>query len=348
MLLLDDAHSVAKIDASNMRALLSTFDTQCRDAAAGAVPIPAARTYPCICVAGMGGSAIAGDYGKRLVKPDAGCSVIVHRDYGLPSCVREGSLVVALSYSGDTEETVSAYREARKRRCDVWTLSSGGTLEKLAKEDGVSHVKIPPGNPPRCSLGWIFFPLFRLFLGLGLVEAFDAASFFAAVATKVRECASADAKQNPAKMFAWDCFNRNIVVYSGRALAPAACRWKTQVAENSKAFAFCNEFPEMNHNEIMSWTYPEFLAANSTVFFLVDPDDHPRVRVRMELTEKILSDKGVRTRLVGPFAGDALTRLFLATVLGDWMSFYLAILHGVDPTAIPEISLLKRELAKTA
>jgi glucose/mannose-6-phosphate isomerase len=346
MPILNDRDAIVRIDRLNMKELLETFGQQCIAARQIKIPLPSKTDYSSLCIVGMGGSAIAGDFIRVLMRSECRVPCIVHRDYGLPSFIGEGSLVVALSYSGNTEETLSACREAVYRKADLWTLSSGGSLETFAKKEGAPHVRIPSGNPPRCSVGWLFFPLFSLFQRLGYIDAFCDTEFDDFVKAKIRECAPDVIEKNPAKILARDCFNRNILIYSGRLLAPAALRWKTQIAENSKAFAGCNEFPEMNHNEIMAWRYPEFLVVNSSALFLYDPSDHPRVSLRMELTETILKKKGVLVRRIGPFSGDLRTRLFLAVVLGDWFSFYLALLNDVDPTEISEITFLKEELSK--
>ncbi|MCX7705573.1 MAG: bifunctional phosphoglucose/phosphomannose isomerase [bacterium] len=340
----DNRKLIEKIDKSNMLGLIENFDVQCLQAYSIHVGDISMENINCFVFAGMGGSAIVGDILKQLVEDCSNIPFIVHRDYALPSCATDKSLVFAVSYSGNTEETLSAFREAIKRNSRVVSLSSGGDLEKVSKKEGVLHIKIPSGQPPRCSLGYMFFPLAKILEKPGYIRPFSIKKIVE-MAGNLRNVYGIDSKNNMAKTIAHAMHNKNIVIYSGKFLAPAALRWKTQIAENSKQMAFVNFFPEMNHNEIMAWNYPFDFVKNSIVFFLRDSNDNDRVKLRMELIADILEKKGIPVHEVLSEGNDVVERIFSLIILGDWISFYLALLNGEDPTEIKEITYLKKELS---
>jgi glucose/mannose-6-phosphate isomerase len=292
----------------------------------------------------MGGSAIGGDIVKQLASSVSSIPVIVHRDYGLPLSVGKDSLVIAVSYSGNTEETLDAYEEARRRRASLWTISSGGKLEEAAHRDRIAHVKIPSGQPPRCSLGYLLLPVLKMCSCINLIEPVDFEGLRRTVSLVLKQCAVAEEANNPAKNLAGELRNKNVVIYSGQFLSPAALRWKQQLAENSKHIASANIFPELNHNEIMAWSHPEFLAANTVMIFLYDETDHARVKRRMDLTAEILGVKSIPIFKLFGNGSRNIERLMYLILLGDWVSFFLAIYNRTDPTEIKEISDLKERL----
>ncbi len=343
-MIMDDRNLMGKIDKSNMLELIENFDAQCIEANNIAVKKLPAKNYDCIVCAGMGGSAIAGDILKQLVEINSSIPFIVHRNYGLPAFITEKSLVLAVSYSGDTEETLSAFKEAIRRGSTVVSLSSGGKLEKISKMEGMIHIKIPAGQPPRCSLGYIFFPLAKLLEKSGYIEKVDAVKI-GKTAEQLKAVYGINSEENRAKNFARTMHGKNIIIYSGELLSPAATRWKTQFAENSKHMAFLNLFPEMNHNEIMAWNFPAHFIEKCLVFFLRDRDDNDRVKLRMDLTKDILRSKKISVYDIESEGKKPVERIFSLVMLGDWISFYLALLNGVDPTEIREITDLKKKLA---
>ncbi|MCL5674334.1 MAG: bifunctional phosphoglucose/phosphomannose isomerase [Candidatus Omnitrophica bacterium] len=346
MNILDDVQKIKDIDKSNMKSMLDGFDRQSLSAWNIKLPDMDKKEFDSICLCGMGGSAVGGDIIKQVAE---GTSTIIYvnRDYTLPRFVNEKSLVIPVSYSGDTEETISCYNDAKSKKASIWSISSGGMLEELSRKDGVPHVKVEKGFPPRCALGYLFFPVLKLFIELGIIKKFEIDKTFLSIKKYIEEYRVENEKGNKAKEFADRLWNKNPVVYSGPFLFPVAIRWKTQFAENSKNVAFINVFSELNHNEIMSWNFPEFLVHNTIFFFLHDESDHPRIKQRMALTEKILKDKNLEVINVSSCGEHPVERIFSLLVLEDWLSFYLAILNNMDPTEIKEITYLKKELAKT-
>jgi glucose/mannose-6-phosphate isomerase len=342
---LDDIDKIRQLDKSNMKNMLDEFSLQCKDAWNINIPLLSKKNFDCICFCGMGGSAVGGDIIKQVAQNNP-TIIYVNRGYTLPSFVNEKSLVIPVSYSGNTEETISCYNDAKNKKASIWSISCGGILEELSQKDGISHVKVQKGFPPRCALGYLFFPVLNLFTKLGIIKEFEIENTFSVIKKFIDVYRVENKTANMAKEFAGKIWNKNPIIYSGPFLFPAAIRWKTQFAENSKNVSFINEFSELNHNEIMSWNFPEFLVANTKFFFLRDENDHPRIKQRMDLTEKILSDKNLEIINISSYGKHPVEKILSLIILGDWLSFYLAILNNIDPTEIKEITYLKTELSK--
>jgi len=250
--------------------------------------------------------------------------------------------VVIISYSGNTEETLSVLEEARKRKNSIVCISSGGKIEKIAREENLPFLKIPGGYPPRCALGYLFFSCYKIMENIGVLPPVEEALF-----TKMERWIARfipESNNNLAKNLAEKLYNRVALLYSGNKFFPVITRWKTQIAENSKAFAFINVFPEMNHNEIMSWRYPEWFIEKCLPVFITSRKEHPRVNLRFEITKDIILKKQPEIISLLPEGETFLEELFYLIILGDWISFYLAILNRVNPTEIQEIDLLKQRL----
>ncbi|MCM8758549.1 MAG: bifunctional phosphoglucose/phosphomannose isomerase [Candidatus Omnitrophica bacterium] len=345
-MILENRDLINKIDKSDMLSLLENFDSQCLKASSIDVGKISPDVFDHIIFAGMGGSAIVGDILKQIVEVHSKIPFIVHRNYGLPPYATSKTLIFTVSYSGNTEETLSAFKEAMKLGCKIISLSSGGELEKISKKQGIKHIKIPSGQPPRCSLGYMFFPLAKLLEKFGYIEKVNTMKIVE-MARSYAKIYGVDSMENKAKEIAKVMHGKNVIVYSGELLASAALRWKTQIAENSKQMTSINFFPELNHNEIMAWNFPFSVLKNCVVFLLRDKDDNDRIRLRMDLTIKIIREKGIQVYEVESEGQDIVERIFSLIILGDWISFYLALLNGVDPTEIKEISYLKKELAST-
>ncbi|HOK79917.1 MAG TPA: bifunctional phosphoglucose/phosphomannose isomerase [bacterium] len=346
-MIIDNRSLIKKIDKSGMLDLLEKFALQCKEADSIEVSCVPQQKYDCIIWAGMGGSAIAGDILKQVIQHNCSTPFFVHRNYGLPKFVSNKSLVLGISYSGDTEETCDACTEAVNRGAMVWTLSSGGKLEEFAMNNRIPHVKIPSGQPPRCSLGYLFFPPANLLFMLGYIKKIETEKIAEIADMCAKKYGVDNQENNIAKEFARKIYNKNVVIYSGDFLSPVALRWKTQMAENSKHMVLTNVFPEMNHNEIMAWNFPSHYIKNSIVFFLYDRGDHERIKLRMDLTADILSMKSIQVQKIESDEQEPVQRMFSLLLLGDWISFYLALLNGVDPTEIKEISYLKTKLASS-
>jgi len=344
MMDLDDLACISQVDRSDMKVLLRGFPRQCSQAWELFVDVP---SFEQIAVCGMGGSAIGGDYLKiYLAQKGFPKPVFVIRGYELPPFVGDKTLVFAVSYSGNTEETLSCFEQALRRGSFLVALTSGGRLAQRAHEKGVPLISIPQGLPPRTALGYLFFPLLKS-LGKLLNEEALEGEFQEALETLKGLAplyAEAPEAENPAKQLARAWYGRIPVIYGGEGRTDAvARRWKTQINENAKSPAHWDVLPELHHNEIMGWERPE-LREHFAYTLLRDRDDPPKLRRRFDLSREILKERGGLVWEAQGTGEKTLARLLSLSYLGDWSSFYLAMLYEVDPTPVPLIEELKRRL----
>lgn len=340
------AKDIKKYDRSGILRFIDSFPRQCRAGIEIGKNISTGRKYrgryPAIVCAGMGGSAIGADIARSYLAYESGAVITVNRSYGLPAYAGRESLVIASSYSGNTEETISAYTQALSRGCDIVVISSGGRLKAMALDDGNAHVDIPGGMPPRCALGYSFFPLLALLTKFGAAKDHSAGAMKAAgMLEKEKE----RIKRTAAKI-ARELHGRLPVIYSSQdRIDCVATRWRGQLAENSKTLCSSNVLPEMNHNEITGWEHPSGVIKRCAVVMLKDKGDDPRIAKRMEITSKIVSKERAKVVSVTSKGAGLLERIFYLIYTGDFVSFYLAILNRVDPASIDRIDYLKRRLA---
>lgn len=302
-----------------------------------------------IVITGLGGSAIGGDLLRSYLSDELSIPLLVNRNYNLPEFVDESSLVVVSSYSGNTEETISAHLDAHKRKSQIVCITSGGETEKLAKKYKNNLIKIPKGYPPRAALGFSFFPILILLSKLGFVrnKQKEIRETISLLKKKSKTYQNLDADKNPALQLAQKFFNRLPIIYSSSEHFDSVnIRWRGQLSENSKVLAFGNVLPEMNHNELVGWKVLKSAMANMIVVFLKDKNDHNRVKIRMKITEGIVKEYAADVLYIESEGNSLLTRMFSLIYLGDWASYYLAIINGIDPTPVKVIDYLKNELSK--
>jgi glucose/mannose-6-phosphate isomerase len=343
---------ISRIDRSNMFALLRDFPAQVREALViGANADIRLRTTGIrnIVVCGLGGSAIGGDLLRSYLATELRIPFSVNRMYTLPKYVGPDTLVIISSYSGNTEETNAAHREALKRKAKILCISSNGTTEKLAARARSPFVKIPGGLPPRTALAYSFFPLLLALVQLGFIKSRqkEIKETLALLDTKAGLYTSSDQTTNPAIVLAERLQHRIVICYSStERFDTVNTRWRGQIAENGKALAFGHVLPEMNHNELVGWKVLEQEMREMQVILLRDKEDHPRVQMRMGITSEVLARFTDRVTEVWSEGNGLLARLFSLIYLGDWVSYYLAILHGEDPTPVAVIDYLKTSLAR--
>ncbi|MGC8976228.1 MAG: bifunctional phosphoglucose/phosphomannose isomerase [Candidatus Ratteibacteria bacterium] len=333
---------IKKYDRSNMLNLLLKFPQHCLEGYNFDIP-KIEREFDKIIFTGMGGSAIAGDILKVIIEDFIEIPVFVIRDYNLPKFVNSKSMVFIESYSGNTEETLSAYKVAKRKGAFLISVSSNGALEKISHQDGITFIKIPSGMPPRCALGYLLFPVYKILSKNKILPDLEK-EFFHKIENWVKEFSPKKA-DNKAIQLAKKFYKKVPIIYSENRFYPGILRWKTQIAENSKQFCFVNVLPEMNHNEIMSFTYPEWFIEKIEVFFIISKIENERIKKRIDITSEIISQKIKKEVLKVELKGDKIIeKLLYLIILGDWTSFYLAILNKVDPTEIKEIDILKERL----
>ena len=297
-------------------------------------------------VAGMGGSAIGGDLLGDLAAGNCPVPIVTHRGFSLPAFVGPSSVVVAVSYSGETAETLSAFAEASSRGALRWVVASGGTLAERAAASDVATVTVPGGLPPRAAVGSLFFSLVGLAEGLGLLgPQADAVEEAALGWEKLndRYRSEADEDANPALTLAHRLVQGIPTIYGAAGLTEGvARRWKCQFNENSKMAATNEALPELIHNEVASYELdPTHPGPARLVVLLEDDDDGPEVaRQRSHLAEWFL-ERGISVERAASEGHSRLARLISLVVLGDWVSYYAAVLRGVDPTPVASIDTLK-------
>jgi len=301
-----------------------------------------------VILCGMGGSAIAGELLASIVDREGVAPMHVIRHYEAPAWITPEDFLIFSSYSGETEETLAAYRSLRPLSARSCVITTGGTLAARAEADGVPVARLPGGHPPRAALGYSFSTLAHIVEHLGVLAGAGARANAAAAA--VARVASASARsvlpsRNPANSLAIRLAGRAILIMaSGRTLGPAAIRWKGQLNENAKHLAWVSTLPESNHNEVDSFVHPRPLLDRFAAVFLRDPNDHPRIAARFEWLGRYLRRKSVQVETYEPKGADAMERLLVCVAMGDFVSYYLALRNGADPSALPGVESLKKAL----
>ncbi|RPH36753.1 bifunctional phosphoglucose/phosphomannose isomerase [bacterium] len=346
---LDEMHAV---DPSNMYRLIKEFPAQAREAIRigkeTSITLPV-RGIRDIVLCGLGGSAIGGDLLKSYLGAELKVPFLVNRHYVLPGFVGPTTLVIISSYSGNTEETNAAHREALKRKARILCISSNGMTEKLARRSRAPLIKIPGGQPPRSALAYSFFPLLIALSRLGFIKdkTREIKEALALLDQKSAEYSNPDPAVNRALQLASDFNGRIGIIYSSTERFDAVnTRWRGQLAENAKTLCFGNVLPEMNHNELVGWKALKDQMHDMQVVFLRDRGDYPRVKVRMDITKEVISQYTPHIAEVWSEGTTLLARVLSLVTLGDWVSYYLAILHREDPWPVAVIDHLKSELAK--
>lgn len=304
-----------------------------------------------LAIVGMGGSAIAGNVLSSLYADKLPLPLHINRDYALPGWIGADSLVLLSSYSGNTEETLAAYRAARERRAKIIAITSGGELLESALAADYPVYRLPHGYPPRSALVFLTIPLLQVLSALGLVPSPEVA--IEETITKLTELRDAYApentsSQNIALILTEKVIGKIPIIYAGAGLlAAAALRWRGQFSENTETLAFHHLFPELNHNEIVGWGQQNKLARAMQVIYLRDRDDHPRTKRRMEITREIIEQSSNEVAEIWSEGESRLARLFSVIFTGDLTSIYAAVMQGIDPTPVKKIDHLKQKMAKS-
>lgn len=344
-----------KIDRSNMRQVILDFPRQFR---VGANLVKGLKlknkNFSNIIICGMGGSALPGNVLKAL---NANLNltklpIFIHRDYGLPRETTEKSLIICISYSGNTEETISAFKEAKKRNLKVFVIASGGKLIDFAQKENIFFVKVPAGIQPRCALGYQFSALYKILTEIGLVKDLEKEILSLEKNLQPRKL------ENQGKTLAKKILGHIPIVYSSSNFGLIAKIWKIKFNENSKVPSFFNFFPELNHNEMVGMGETKIEEAKKIFKILILRDksqDHKKNLKRMEVMAKIFKQRGFevifinlekmpRTKKGGNNYLNLLLKIFSAILLGDWISYYLAIFQKIDPTPVNLVEEFKKRI----
>ncbi len=353
MSILESPETYRLLDPSGMLRHLQQFPEQCQRAWHNATDFGYPKDYlkvDKVVVAGMGGSAIGGDYIRRMAMLENTLPVWVHRDYGLPPYVDRNTLLIFSSYSGNTEETLSCFSESLRTQARKIVLTTGGKLKALAEKERIPVLTIDYEAPPRAAFSHSFVTLLGIFHSLRLLQDKSAdmkesLAVMKRIEDSVSERTPLDA--NPAKQLAADLYGRLAVIYGAGLLSDVALRWKTQVNENSKAWAFHEVFPELNHNAVVGYPFPDEQRHKVMVVLLHSASLHPRISTRYHVTGEILTKAGVKHKRIEATGRSPLAQMIGLVLLGDYVSFYLAMLNRTDPMPVPVIDTLKSRLAQS-
>ncbi len=333
-------------DQAGMIQVLDRFPAQCAEAIAQGKGFTLRETGQIdkTIVCGMGGSAMAGDIARRFAKT----LIYVNRSYTLPAFVDDQTLLVAISYSGNTAETLSSLGEGIDRGMPILCISSGGKMSQIAQKEGLSFLQIPSGYQPRAAMGYLALPLLAILSRLDLVSRVDGWDSMIDVFEQVRRQSSADiaTERNPAKELARSLHGRIPVIYGTVSNTDlVAMRWKTQINENAKQPAYWNSFPELNHNEILALVRSDLLR-NPFIIVLRNSYDHPENSTRMKIMRDLFTERDIPYTEITAMGETELEQVMSQMYFGDYVSYYLALANGLDPSPVELIERFKVQLSQ--
>lgn len=322
-----------------MREIILRFPKQFRVGFEVAKDIKIKKVFDGLIICGVGGSALPGAILKILAKDlKINFPFYFHKNYGIPYWANKKFLIVCLSYSGNTEETLSSFEEACRKKLPLVVITSGGKLAEKAKKNKIPLSKIPTGFQPRMALGFQFSALIKILSNCRLIK------------TDVKKILSLEKGlkphqfENQGKKLALKLKNKIPLIYSSFNLKDLARIWKIKFNENSKIPSFFNHFPELNHNELVGFSSKKINFKNFHLLILKDDSDHPRIAKRMELTAEFMKTKGMGIDIVKIKGKNILFKVFSSILLSDWTSYYLAKNYKVDPVRVEIIEKFKKRL----
>jgi len=338
---------IKAIDKSNMRKIILDFPKQFE------IGIKAAKNVLLkpgvlagwpenIIVCGMGGSALPGDILVTLRPLD----VFSYKTYRLPPQAGNESLIICISYSGDTEETLSSFNEARLRNLPLISITTGGKLAELSKKYDIPLVKIPgPKIPPRLALGEMTAGLIQVLVNHRILGPEISEEIL-----KVGASLKSEKFEGKGKELARKIYRKIPFIYVSRRFREIAWIWKNSLNETAKILAFSNYFPELNHNETVGfWKINEMQISNKKICVLIlrDPENsHPRILKQMEISKDLIGEEGIKVEFVDMKGETMLEKIFSTVILGFWTAYWLALEYKIDPTPVKAIEEFKRRLTR--
>jgi glucose/mannose-6-phosphate isomerase len=349
---LDDLKVYSQFDRQGMLTHIHNFPTLCQKAWQMVMDFTLPQDYKNVqkvVILGMGGSAIGGDLVSNLCLGESGIPILICRDYNLPQYVDAGTLVIASSYSGMTEETLTAFKQALDTPARKLAVTTGGELKRLCESQNIPVFSFDYKTQPRAALPYSFMVILGILQNLGLIqnksrEVEGMIDVLHSLAGRIDEKISLE--KNTAKALAQKLLGRLPVIYGAGITAEAAHRWKTQINENSKTSAFYEVMSELNHNSIVGYDLPEELTHQYIIVFLQSDFLHERIRLRYEITQNLLKQAGIYYQVISGEGENLLSHMMSLVLFGDYVSYYLAILNRVDPSPVKSIDYLKNQLAQ--
>ncbi len=351
---LDEHNQFSTLDPQNMLSAIDGLPDQLETAwqSGQTQALPAWGGVQRVLISGMGGSAIGAALLSSYARPHAHVPIIIHRDYGMPAWARgPQTLVIACSHSGNTEETLSGYQEAVESGCRVLAITTGGKLAAAAQKAASSDHALwtfEHHGMPRAAVGFSFCLLLAAMARLHLIPDPDAELHNAVAAMRLQQAhllADLPVVQNPAKRMAGQWMGRWVTVLGSGLMATVARRWKGQISELAKAWSQFEALPEADHNSLAGTQNPEEVLSHMFAVFLSSPSDHPRNKLRSELTRRGFMVEGINTDSYQALGDTPLAHLWTALHFGDYAAYYLAMLYEMDPTPVTVMENLKQELA---
>ncbi|MBE9513042.1 MAG: bifunctional phosphoglucose/phosphomannose isomerase [Chloroflexi bacterium] len=302
-----------------------------------------------VVILGMGGSAIGADLVASLVVPEAKLPITVCRGYELPAFTNAKTLVIASSYSGNTEETLSSFEQALKTGAKKLVITTGGKLKAVAEKRNIPVFSFEYKAQPRAALPFSLMPILCFLQRLGFIsdksqDLTETVSVLEQLSPRINE--DIPLSQNPAKQLASKLYNHLPVIYGAGIVSEVAHRWKTQLNENSKAWGFYEVFPELNHNAVVGYQFPKELAGKIVVVLLKSSLLPQRIQLRYPVTGQLLEQAGVSYQVVNGNGVSPLSQIMSLILFGDYVSYYLAMLYQIDPSPVKAINFLKEQLGQ--
>jgi glucose/mannose-6-phosphate isomerase len=298
---------------------------------------------------GMGGSAIAGNFIKALLRNKFNIPIYVNRNFTMPKWANKNTLVISLSYSGNTEETIRSFKNAYQKKCKMISISSGGKLEEYSLNRGINHIKIPTGFIPRNAIAYFLFTSIKILEKIGLLNniiKIDIEDIINTAKIVINENNKKNpVENNPSKKIAKKIFNTIPQIYGWDIYGPVARRWSTQFNENSKIISKYDLVSESNHNDIVGWSQNPEISKNFSCFIFRDKNlESIYMSARLNFMKILYSDVAANVIEIESKGKNQISKLIYTTFLGDYLSCYLAILRKIDPTPVPIIDELKEKI----
>jgi len=347
---LDDPQVFKQYDPEGMLTHLHEMPQLCQQAWQMAMNFNLPKDYPEVSklvILGMGGSAIGGNLVSNLVASEAKLPILVHRDYNLPAFIDSKTLVIASSYSGMTEETLSSFEQALETESKKLVITTGGKLKIMAEERNVPVFSFDYKAQPRAALAFSFLPILGFLQRLGFIsdksaDVTETVEVLQKLSRRINE--GALLSQNPAKQLANRLYEHLPIIYGAGIVSEVAHRWKTQLNENSKAWAFYEVSPELNHNAVVGYQFPPELANKIVVVLLRSAWLPRRIQLGYQVTCRLLDQAKVSYQIVDGEGTSPLSQIMSLVLFGDYVSYYLAILYKIDPSPVKAIDYLKEQL----
>jgi len=349
----NDIEKITMVDKANMLDGLTRFPEQIKEALTIAEAVQRFNFLKIdnVVVVGMGGSAISGDIMLSLFRDKLDVPLIVNREYDLPKWVNKDTLVICISYSGNTDETLSSFKIASQKKCKILCISTGGKLQELAEKRGIPFIKIPAGIQPRAATAYLLFPSIIFLKKIGLLKT--------AIETDIKETIAVTTdfvtlnkkevpeENNLAKQLAKKIFNTIPQIYGWGVYTPIAIRWRHQLNENSKIIARSDIVPECNHNDIVGWAgNPDISKQFSCILFRDKDEETIDMATRLNFMRDLFHNTAGNVIEVSPKGKSQLAKMMYLMCLGDFTSCYLAVLRGINPSPVDIITELKKRLAE--